>query len=416
LSTDKLNTDKPGHARLAHLHSADGELLINGERLSLLVERVGRTPFYAYDRAALSARVAALRAALPARVKLHYAIKANPMPALVAHMRPLVDGFDVASHREMLVALDSGMPAREISFAGPAKQDVELRAAVAAGICLNCESETELERIVAHGDALGIAPRIALRVNPDFELKGSGMKMAGSPRQFGIDVARVPALLRAMSSRGIACAGLHIFCGSQNLKPESIIEANALTLDLATRLAHQSGLEFPQLNIGGGYGIAYFPGEGELDLHAVGSALSDSLERHADALGATEVVVELGRYLVGEAGYYVTRVTDIKESQGHTFVMVDGGLHHHLANSGNFGQILRKNYPVVLGNRLGEPNTDTMSIVGPLCTPLDIVADKIALPAPAINDLVVVLQSGAYGYTASPHLFLSHPLPIEILV
>ncbi len=411
-----MNTDKPGHARLAHLHSTDGELLINGERLSLLVERVGRTPFYAYDRAALSARVAALRVALPARVKLHYAIKANPMPAVVAHMRALVDGFDVASHREMLVALDSGMPAREISFAGPAKQDVELKAAVAAGICLNCESETEFERIVAHGDALGIAPRIALRVNPDFELKGSGMKMAGSPRQFGIDVARVPALLRAMKSRGIACAGLHIFCGSQNLKPESIIEANTLTLDLATRLAHESGLEFPQLNIGGGYGIAYFPGESELDLHAVGSALSDSLERHADTLGATEVVVELGRYLVGEAGYYVTRVTDIKESQGHTFVMVDGGLHHHLANSGNFGQILRKNYPVVLGNRFAEQNLDTVSIVGPLCTPLDIVADKIALPTPAINDLVVVLQSGAYGYTASPHLFLSHPLPIEILV
>jgi len=408
--------DKTIHARLAHISAAGSELLINGERLSLLVERVGRTPFYVYDRAALSARVAALRAALPPRIKLHYAIKANPMPAVVAHMRPLVDGFDVASHREMLTALDSGMPAREISFAGPAKQDVELRAAVAAGICVNCESETELARIVAHGEALGVAPRVALRVNPDFELKGSGMKMAGSPRQFGIDVARVPALLRSMVERGIPCAGLHIFCGSQNLKPESIIEANALTLQLAARLADESGIAFPQVNIGGGYGIPYFPGEQDLDLASVGSALSDSLTRYAGTLPTTEFVVELGRYLVGEAGYYVMRVTDIKDSQGQTFVMVDGGLHHHLANSGNFGQVLRKNYPVLLGNRMGEDTTTTVSIVGPLCTPLDIVADRISIPAPALNDLVVVLQSGAYGYTASPHLFLSHPLPNEILV
>ena len=134
------------------------------------------------------------------------------------------------------------------------------------------------------------------------------------------------------------------------------------------------------------------------------------------ALADTEIVVELGRFLVGEAGYYVTRVTDIKESQGHGFVMVDGGLHHHLANSGNFGQILRKNYPVVIGNKLGGTAGGTVSVVGPLCTPLDIVADKVQLPSVELGDLIVVLQSGAYDYTASPHLFLSHPVPLELLV
>ncbi|MEQ8663604.1 MAG: pyridoxal-dependent decarboxylase, exosortase A system-associated [Gammaproteobacteria bacterium] len=411
-----MTREKPAHSRLQSLAHAGAELLINGEPVSRLAARVGRTPFYAYDRAALTARVAELRAALPAQVQLHYAIKANPMPAVVDHMRGLVDGFDVASHREMLVALDSGMPAAEISFAGPAKQPAELRAAVAAGICINCESETELARIADCARELDLRARVALRVNPAFELKGSGMKMSGSPRQFGIDAARVPAAIARLHELGLVFDGLHIFCGSQNLSADSIIEANRLTVALAVELCAAAASRPRFLNIGGGYGIPYFPGEQPLALAAVGSALAATLAEHAAALADIDIVLELGRFLVGEAGYYVCRVSDIKESQGHVFAMVDGGLHHHLANSGNFGQVLRKNYPVVIGNRLGQAPTQTLSVVGPLCTPLDLVADRIEAPAVAIGDLVVVLQSGAYGYTASPHHFLSHPLPLEVLV
>ncbi|MEX2482310.1 MAG: pyridoxal-dependent decarboxylase, exosortase A system-associated, partial [Gammaproteobacteria bacterium] len=407
-----MTRNKPRHGRLESICADQGELLINDVPLGRLADRVGRTPFYAYDRAALDERVAALRAALPARVSLHYAIKANPMPAVVAHMRGLVDGFDVASQREMLVALDSGMPPSEISFAGPAKQEHELRAAVAAGICINCESETELERIAAWAATLGVRARVALRVNPAFELKGSGMKMSGSPRQFGIDAERVPAAIVRLHDLGLVFEGLHIFCGSQNLNADSIIEANRLTVALAVELCGQAGSRPRFLNIGGGYGIPYFPGDEPLDVAAVGGALDETLDHHARALEGIEIVLELGRYLVGEAGYYVCRVSDIKVSQEHTFVMVDGGLHHHLANSGNFGQILRKNYPVVIGNRLDQPAQQTVSIVGPLCTPLDLVADRIDVPPVAIGDLVVVLQSGAYGYTASPQQFLSHPPPL----
>ncbi len=411
-----MSNDKHHHARLDGLEARDGELLINGVPLTRLAERAGRTPFYAYDRAAMTARVGALRAALPETVSLHYAIKANPMPAVVGHMRGLVDGFDVASQREMLVALDAGMPAAEISFAGPAKQDAELRSAVAAGVCINCESETELARIAHHADALGVAGRVALRVNPAFELKGSGMKMSGSPRQFGIDEARIPAAIRTLLDSGLVFEGLHIYCGSQNLNAESIIEANRLTVALAVELC-AAGDAVPRfVNIGGGYGIPYFPGERALDLGAVGTALGDTLARHQETLSGIEIVVELGRYLVGEAGYYVCRVSDVKLSQDHTFVMVDGGLHHHLANSGNFGQVLRKNYPVVVGNKVNGPAAATVTVVGPLCTPLDLVADRVALPTLEHGDLIVVLQSGAYGYTASPHLFLSHPPPLEILV
>lgn len=410
-----MNRPTPTHARLRDLPSRDGKLLIGDVPVDVLAERVGQTPFYAYDRAALTARVSELRAALPGSVELHYAIKANPMPAVVGHLRGLVDGFDVASHREMLVALDSGMPAAEISFAGPAKREPELRAAIAADICVNCESETELERLATQSEQLGIAARVAIRVNPDFELKGSGMKMGGSPRQFGIDAERVPAAMQAVVDRGMRLEGLHIFCGSQNLRADAIVDANRKTVALAAELAERTGLALPLVNIGGGYGIPYFPGEEPLDLGVVGSALGETLAGEP-RLTDTRIVVELGRYIAGECGWYVARVTDVKQSQGHTFAMADGGLHHHLSNSGNFGQVLRKNYPVVIGNKLDSEAATETTVVGPLCTPLDLVADRMPLPTVETGDLVVVSQSGAYGYTASPHLFLSHPAPVEVLV
>lgn len=404
------------HVSLANLSVRDGELLIGGTTVSELALRAGQTPFYAYDRAAIGERIAALRRCLPQQVEIHYAIKANPMPALLAHARPLVDGFDVASADEMRVALDAGMPAAGISFAGPAKRPPELLSAIGARICINCESETELQRLAELSAASGIAARVAIRVNPDFELKGAGMKMSGSAKQFGIDAARVPAAIRAAVAAKLRFEGLHIYCGSQNLRSEAIIDANQKTLELALEIAERADQPLATLNIGGGYGIPYFPGETAIDLGAVGAALGDNIERVGDRLGDTRIIVELGRYIVGEAGYYVCRIQDIKESQGQRFAMVDGGLHHHLANSGNFGQVLRKNYPVVIANRMGEANTDTATIVGPLCTPLDVVADKIAVPELAIGDLVVVTQSGAYGSSASPGGFLSHPASVEILV
>lgn len=406
----------PAHARLKSIARDAGTLQIAGTPLPRLVEMVGRTPCYIYDREAITRRVAELRATLPAQVSLHYAVKANPMPALVAHLGQLVDGFDVASQHEMLAALSAGMSPDCISFAGPAKRDAEIRAAVAAGVCLNVESETEIARIAHHAGALGVAPRIALRVNPEFQLKGAGMKMGGGASPFGIDAERVPAAVTQLRSLELRCIGLHIYCGSQNLNAAAIVDANRLSLEFALKLADETATRFDFINIGGGYGIPYFAGEQALNLTAVGAGLEHLLELHAAALGDTQIIVELGRYLVGEAGYYVTRVVDIKKSQDKLFVMVDGGLHHHLANSGNFGQVLRRNYPVVVGNKLDDDPALLATIAGPLCTPLDIVADKLPVPSLAVGDLVVVLQSGAYGYSASPLLFLGHPAPPEILV
>ncbi|HRP24612.1 pyridoxal-dependent decarboxylase, exosortase A system-associated [Thauera sp.] len=393
-----------------------GELLVGAIPLTRLAARVGRTPFYAYDRRLLEQRVAQLRSALPPSVKLHYAMKANPMPALVGHMARLVDGIDVASAGELHVALNAGAAAQEISFAGPGKRDEELRQAVAAGILVNVESFREVPVLARAADTLGVPARVAVRVNPDFELKSSGMKMGGGPKPFGVDAEQVPALLRAIADTGLAFEGFHLFAGSQNLKAEAIVEAQQKSFALALRLAEHAPAPVRTLNLGGGFGIPYFPGEQRLNLAPIGEALGAIVTEAARTLPDTRIVLELGRYLVGEAGVYVCRITDIKVSRGHTYLVTDGGLHHHLSASGNFGQVLRKNYPVAIGNRMAAPGGEAVSVVGPLCTPLDLIADRMALPAAEPGDLVVVFQSGAYGASASPQAFLGHPAVSEVLV
>lgn len=395
----------------------NGELVIGGIPLSRLAARVGQTPFYAYDRGLLSRRVAELRAALPASIKLHYAMKANPMPALVGHMVRLVDGIDVASERELSVALDAGADPREISFAGPGKRDAELVRAVAAGILVNVESFREVPVLARASQALGLPARVAVRVNPDFELKSSAVKMGGGPKPFGVDAEQVPALLAEIGHAGLAFEGFHLFAGSQNLKAGAIVEAQQKSLALALRLAESAPSPVKVLNLGGGFGIPYFPGETRLDLAPIGANLQEIASIAAQRLPGAELVLELGRYLVGEAGAYVCRVTDRKVSRGQVYLVTDGGLHHHLSASGNFGQVIRKNHPVAIGNRMNEdPADEPVSIVGPLCTPLDLIADRMTLPDAQPDDLVVVFQSGAYGATASPQGFLSHPDVAETLV
>lgn len=411
-----MNTNKPAHAPLSHFTVKDDCLHIGGIALPRLAQRVGRTPFYAYDRAFLTTRVNDLRNALPAGIRIHYSVKANPMPALVQHMASLVDGLDVASAGELKTALDTGMQAERISFAGPGKTDAELTQAIAAGAIIHLESPREIDAVNRIGQVMGLRPAVILRVNPDFELKSSGMKMGGGPRQFGVDAEQAPALLKRIAQLDLDWHGLHIFSGSQNLNPQAIAETQDKTFELALRLADDAPRSLRLLNIGGGFGIPYFAGEQPLDLNPIADMLAQWMPRVQRQLDQAQVALELGRYLVGEAGIYVTRVVDRKISRGQVFLITDGGMHHHLAASGNLGQVIRKNYPVAIGNRMEEKEREVLSVVGPLCTPLDMLADRMELPSAQIGDLVVVFQSGAYGCSASPSAFLSHPQAVEVLV
>ncbi|MEO8247881.1 MAG: pyridoxal-dependent decarboxylase, exosortase A system-associated [Burkholderiales bacterium] len=397
--------------------AVDGEeLVVGGLPLSLLAARVGSTPFYAYDRELIKKRVADLRVALPPLIKLHYAMKANPMPAVVALMAGLVDGIDVASGGELKVALDAGADPAEVSFAGPGKREAELRQAVASRVLVNVESMREVRLLGRIAAELNLPARVAVRVNPDFELKGSGMKMGGGPKQFGVDVEQMPELLAEVVRSGLAFEGFHLFAGSQNLKAESICEAQQKSYELALRLAGETKAPVRFLNLGGGFGIPYFPGEPRLDLAPISENLARLAERAKRDMPEASLVIELGRYLVGEAGIYVTRIVDRKVSRGHTFLVTDGGLNHHLSASGNFGQVIRKNYPVAIGNKARSAEREVASVVGPLCTPLDLLADRMDLPKAEEGDLVVIFQSGAYGRSASPEDFLGHPRCVEVLV
>ena len=406
---------KPMGSVAADFASDRGMLLIGGRRADDLVAEAGDTPLFVYDLGMVDRRIARFRAAFPG-VQLHYAIKANSYAPLLSHVASKVDGLDVASGGELKLAIAAGAKPADVSFAGPGKRDRELAEALDAGVTINCESEGEAERTLAIGAELGRTPRLSVRVNPDFEIRGSGMRMGGGAKPFGVDAARVPALVRRIVEAGAEWRGFHIFAGSQALDAEALIETQHATLALAVRLADEAGAAPPLVNLGGGFGIPYFHGEQPLDVERVGTALADGLSFLPQVLENTVFSIELGRWLVGEAGVYLTRILDRKESHGKTFLVTDGGMHHQLAASGNFGQVVRRNYPVAIASRFGEPGEEEVSVVGCLCTPLDRLADDVNLPRAGPGDLVAVFQAGAYGLSASPQAFLAQQPALEMAV
>jgi diaminopimelate decarboxylase len=393
-------------------HDAEGRLLIGGHDVDTLVERAGGTPLFVYDSERIALQVRRFRAAFPS-VALHYAVKANSYAQLLESMADLVDGFDVASAGELGKVAHLGLP---ISFAGPGKRDQELETAIRAGITINLESEGEAERALAICEREGLRARLAVRVNPPFGLKGSGQKMGGLPSQFGIDHDRAPALVRRIVQAGADWQSLHIFAGSQALQADALIELQRDTIALATSIAEEAGHAPPHVNLGGGFGIPYFAKDEPLDVEAAGTALANTLAKRPKILADTEFAIELGRWLVGEAGVYLTRIVDRKESRGKTFLVTDGGLQHQLAASGNFGQLLRRNYPVAIASRFGAEPEEEATVTGCLCTPLDLLADEAMLPKAEVGDLVAIFCAGAYGLSASPQEFLLQPRARELLV
>lgn len=388
-------------------------LTIAGKTADAWVAEAG-SPLFVYDTGIVRKRLEKLRAALPEACEIHFAIKANPLPEFLAAVAPLVGGLDVASGGELAKAL-AVKDAAHISFAGPGKRDTELETTIAAGATLNLESEGEAERALAIGRRLGVAPKLAVRVNPDFELRGSGMKMGGRASPFGVDAARVPALVNRLIAAGADWRGFHIFAGSQSLDTAAIIETQAAAVALAARLAEEAGAEPPLVNLGGGFGIPYFAGDTPVDIAAVGAALGEALAARPAVLAQSGFAIELGRWIAGECGVYLMRVIDRKTSGDETFLICDGGLHHQLAASGNFGTVVRRNYPVAVAGKMDAEPVETVSVVGPLCTPLDRLADRVALPQAGPGDVIAVFLAGAYGASASPAAFLGHGPAAEVV-
>ncbi|MBD1584449.1 pyridoxal-dependent decarboxylase, exosortase A system-associated [Pseudoalteromonas sp. S16_S37] len=391
-------------------------LLINGLGLDRVQAIAGSLPCYVYDKSLIKARIQALKAAMPEKLNIHYAMKANPSPSVVHFISQMLDGLDVASHQELKLALETNTPAFDISMAGPGKSEEDIASAVAAGITLNVESVGELKRIYEAKDRLGVEHvNLALRINPDFKVKGTGMAMGGNALQFGTDREMLTELMQEVRDKQ-EIVGLHLFSGSQNLNAEALCVIYQKTFETAASIVEEFGLSLKKLNIGGGLGIPYFDKEQDLDLSNISQVLGHQIDQWHANIGECEVEMELGRYLVAEAGVYLCKVTDIKDSRGKRFIVTNGGLHHHLSATGNFGQVFRQNYPIAIANKMLSEDEQEYHIVGPLCTPIDTLASDLPLPKAEIGDIIAIFQSGAYGFTASPHLFLSQPKPIEILL
>lgn len=414
--TDALPAKPHGPIPPYFAADGDGQLLIGGRRADDLIAEAGDTPLFVYDVNVVRQRVAALRTAMPDALGIHYAIKANSLPAFLDAVRPMVDGFDVASGGELAKALAAGMAPADISFAGPGKRDRELEAAIRAGVTLNLESAGEAQRALAIGGRLGVTPRLAVRVNPDFDLKGSGMRMGGGAKPFGVDADAAPAVIRSIIDAGADWRGLHIFAGSQALDGDAIIDTQRQTVALADTLCDRVGAAAPVVNLGGGLGVPYFPNDVPIDPAPIGAALAQSIAQSALAQTGCHFAIELGRYVAADCGVYLMRIVDRKTSHGQVFLVTDGGLHHQLAASGNFGTVIRRNYPIAVANRFGCAGSEVVHVVGCLCTPLDRLGDQVHLPHSDVGDVVALFMAGAYGASASPAAFLGHPAPLEMLV
>lgn len=402
---------------LGRFETNGGELKVAGRAISAIADEY-KTPLYLYDSAALRRRHDEMRAALPGELHITYAVKANPNKEVIRLVGGLYDGIDIASGGEMEKALEAGIPASKMSFAGPGKNLDELRYAVDRGIgSISIESERELEHIDRLARELGKTARIMIRVNPAFELSRSGLKMGGGSKQFGIDSERVPAVIAGLKGNDrVKYAGIHVFAGTQNLSAESILETYEKIMVYAADLARETGVAIGTLNLGGGFGIPYFRGDGELDLAQVGKGIAGLIAKYRPVLAGTQFKIELGRFLVGEAGIYLARVLYRKVSRGAVFLVLDGGMHHHLPASGNINQSpIRRQMHVTVANRLDAPK-EKSNVVGPLCTPLDNFGLNVEMPKADEGDLVAVFNSGAYGLSISPVHFLSHRPPKEVMV
>jgi diaminopimelate decarboxylase len=398
---------------------SNGELFVGGVGIRNLADKYG-TPAFIYDRGVIDRKLSALRQALPGRFSISYSVKANPNLSIIRHLLSRRCGLEIASAGEFQLAMQAGCEPQDILFAGPGKSPAELELVLSSGIGeIHLESLIEARRVSEISRRLGVRANVAIRVNPAAEAEGGAMRMGGRPAAFGVDEEILDEMVDAILADSALCfRGIHVFAGTQILEADTLVNQYRHGLAIARRAAHKAGAPLRTLDFGGGLGIPYFAHEKELDLdkvHTGLTALFAQMESDPDFAG-THFLVEPGRFLVGESGIYLARINDIKVSRGKKFLILDGGMNHHLAASGNLGQTIKRNYPVVIANKLDSPADEAVDVVGPLCTPLDTVARNVTLPCAEIGDLLAIFQSGAYGRSASPLGFLSHPAPAEILV
>jgi len=390
--------------------------------------KMHRTPFYLYDLDAALAHLAVLRSALPSAVDVFYCVKANGNRKVLETFRPHVAGLDLSSAGELDMAIAAGYDPKKMSIAGPGKTHEDLERCVDRGVgIISLESVAELGRLGKVARARDKRQDVTLRVNPKETPKEFAMRMGGGASQFGVPEEEAEAALdAALAEKAVRLVGIHIYAGTQCLEERALVDNMMGSLSIVGRLANAKNLTPEVVNLGGGFGIPYFTGQNAVDTPALGRAIGAKLEEWRAAnprFAKTRFVFELGRFLIGRYGVYVSRVTEIKETRAKRFVILDGGMHHCFPATGNFGQLVKKNYPVRNLSRGGEgaetqlesDTNEPQEICGPLCTPMDSMARAVRITRAEPGDLIGFFASGAYSYAASPLLFLSHDTPLELL-
>ncbi|WP_433289820.1 type III PLP-dependent enzyme [Pseudonocardia sp. CA-142604] len=391
------------------------EFEVQGIHVSKLAAEYG-TPLFVYDGDVLVGQYEGLRRRLHPKLEIFFSLKANPNVSVCALLHSMGARAEVSSAAELVTAIRAGVSPEDIVFVGPGKSADELASCLDEDIlAIVCESPGELELIDQLARLRGKVARVALRINPAFGVKGSGLTMGGKPRQFGIDEAQLYELGNAAERfPGVRLMGVHVYMGTRILAEDVVIENTRRVLDLARRVSTLLDFSLELVDVGGGLGVAYFDGERDIDPSVLAAGLEPVIEEFAAASPRTRLAMELGRYLTALAGTYVVRVRYVKTSLGQHFAITDGGTHHHMAAVG-IGSFVKRNFPMRLLDGAEAPS-ESWTVTGPLCTPNDTLAKGVALPPVRPGDLLGVLRSGAYGPTASPVLFLGHGAPAEVLV
>jgi diaminopimelate decarboxylase len=395
---------------------ANGQLLIGNTPAEECVAEAGGTPLFVYDNNIVGAQIARLKAAMPDGLALYYSVTANPYEPLLNFIGRYVDGFRVVSKGELDRLKRAELAGIPMTFAGPGKLDEELEAGIAAGATISVESEAEARRAILAGEKLGIRPRIAVRVNPPFSINDGRITMGARPSPFGVDADRAPALVQGLLEAGVDWRGLHIFAGVQCLDDAAVIEAHKAIVGCAGDIANVLGMPIPELNLGGGFDVPCFDGEQHLDVYRLAAALHETLCAAPELLATTRLSLELGRWLVAEAGVYLSRVIDRTESCGETFLTTDGGGHHLLRATGCLLERGHGNFPIAVANRFDAARDEQVTVTGCLATPNDVFGDEVMLPHAEPGDLIAMFTAGAYSLSASPQAWESRPMARELLV
>ena len=393
----------------------NGILMAGGINVLSLVKKYG-SPLYVYDLEIIREQYQALKNAIPEKVRIFYAIKANPNPNICSFIRSLGARAEIASSGELYIALKSGFLGKDIIYNGPGKTDDDIKYAINNDVyVINVESLDELRRIDLIAQNKNKIVKVCIRINPIRTITQVKMQTGGGSQKFGTDEEDIETIITAaLKFDWIDLQGIHIYVGSQILEPDILLGNIENTLKVAFNIAEKFGLPLKCINFGGGLGVPYNESEPEFDVEKFGKGLSALISKVDKKYDNIRFVLEPGRFIVSEAGMFLTKVISVKESRGKKYAIVDGGINHAFLPIR-----MNKKYPTVIANKMAQTENAKKSnfiIGGPLCTSMDVFTNEVELPLVEINDIICIFNSGAYGFSASMLHFLSAPMPAEVIV